>query len=102
MVRDAKTNGAIRIGDWLLTPASHRLTRGDTTHVLRAKLVQILTCLAAEPGLVLQRDELLDRIWPGIIVTDDSLTRGISDLRKLMGDSVDAPRYLETIRKGAG
>ena len=40
-------NGSIRIGEWLLTPASHRLTRGDATHVLRAKLVQILVCLAA-------------------------------------------------------
>lgn len=93
-------NTPLRIGEWHFDPDSHRLRRGETVHVVRAKLVRILACLAEEPGRVLQRDELLDRIWPGIIVTDDSLTRGISDLRKLLEDSADEPRYIETIRKG--
>jgi Tol biopolymer transport system component/DNA-binding winged helix-turn-helix (wHTH) protein len=93
-------NRSIRIGDWVLTPASHRLTCGDTTHVLRAKLVQILVCLSEEPGRVLTREELMERVWPGIIVTDDSVTRGISELRKLLADAPGDPRYIETIRKG--
>lgn len=93
-------NPSIQIGEWLLTPASHRLERGDTAHVLRPKLVEVLVCLAQEPGRVFERDELLDRIWPGIVVTDDSITRAISDLRKLLEDSAETPRYIETIRKG--
>ena len=93
-------NGPFRIGEWILEPDSHRLRRGDTTHIVRAKLIRILVCFAEEPGRVLQRDDLLDRIWPGIVVTDDSLTRGVSDLRKLLGDSAEEPRYIETIRKG--
>ena len=93
-------NPSLQIGQWLLTPASNRLVRGDTTHVLRPKLVQLLVCLAEEPGRVFERDELLERVWPGIVVTDDSVTRGISELRKRLGDSADAPRYIETIRKG--
>lgn len=91
---------SFQIGEWLFTPALHTLCQGERQVVLRAKLVDLLLALVEDAGQVLTRDELLLRVWGTIVVTDDAVTRGISELRRLLGDDRHAPQYIETIRKG--
>lgn len=59
---------------------------------LRAKTFALLSYLARNAGRVVGKDELLNALWPGVIVTEDSLTQAISDLRRVLGG--DVPRTI--------
>lgn len=64
--------------------------------------MQVLVELASQPGRVVNRRHLEDAVWPGMIVTDDALTRCIYQLRQAI-DSLLAPDQkgpvIETLRK---
>lgn len=67
---------------------------------LEPKVMAVLRYLAAHPGVVIPREELLEEIWADTIVTEETLTRCVSVLRRVFGDDPRAPQYIETIRKG--
>jgi len=54
---------------------------------LRRQSFAVLRYLAVNAGRVVTKDELLAAIWPGLTVTDDSLTQCISDIRRAIGDA---------------
>jgi Tol biopolymer transport system component/DNA-binding winged helix-turn-helix (wHTH) protein len=66
---------------------------------LEPKVMQVLACLAAQPGRTVTKDEFMERVWADTVVSDDVLARCISELRKVFGDNPRAPDYIETIRK---
>ncbi|MFW6198677.1 MAG: winged helix-turn-helix domain-containing protein [Acidobacteriota bacterium] len=88
-----------KVADWTVHPRLNRITRGDETVQLEPKVMSVLVCLAESPGEAVQRDELLDRVWNGTHVTEDTLTRSIRQLRKAFDDDARDPEYIETIRK---
>ena len=59
----------------------------------------VLIFLAERPGRVVSREELFDSVWGATFVTDNTLTRTISRLRRVLQDDWQNPRYLETISK---
>lgn len=62
------------------------LTRDGDPIALRPKTLALLLHLADCAGKVVSKQELLDAVWPGVIVTDDSLTQAVSELRAALGD----------------
>jgi DNA-binding winged helix-turn-helix (wHTH) protein/TolB-like protein len=62
------------------------LTRHGDRIALRPKTFALLQHLADRAGVVVGKQELLDVVWPGVIVTDDSLTQAVSELRGAIGD----------------
>jgi TolB-like protein len=54
---------------------------------LRPKAYALLIHLARNIGRVVPKAELMDAVWPGIFVTEDSLTQNISEIRKALNDS---------------
>ena len=46
------------------------MSRQGQTFLIKPKVMQVLTCLAAQPGEVLTRTHLLDQVWGDTIVTD--------------------------------
>ena len=62
------------------------LFRDDEPLELRPKSFDVLRHLAANPGRVISRRELLDQVWADVIVTDDSLTQCLIEIRKVLGD----------------
>ncbi len=62
---------------------------------LRPKALALLVHLLGNPGRLLRRDDLLDQLWPGVTVTDDSLTQCVSELRQAFGER--APLILRTV-----
>jgi TolB-like protein/DNA-binding winged helix-turn-helix (wHTH) protein len=54
---------------------------------LRNRSFGVLRHLATNAGRVVTKDELLDVNWPGVTVTDDSLTQCISEIRRALGDA---------------
>jgi TolB-like protein/DNA-binding winged helix-turn-helix (wHTH) protein len=54
--------------------------------LLRPKTFELLRLLLRNPGRVVARDEILDAVWPGVFVTDDSITQCVVELRRAMGE----------------
>jgi TolB-like protein/DNA-binding winged helix-turn-helix (wHTH) protein len=53
---------------------------------LRNRSFAVLRHLATNAGRVITKDELLEVNWPGVTVTEDSLTQCISEIRRALGD----------------
>jgi pimeloyl-ACP methyl ester carboxylesterase/DNA-binding winged helix-turn-helix (wHTH) protein len=85
-----------RFGEFQLDEAERTLSYGGKPVVLTAKAFETLLTLVREHGRILGKEELMDRIWPGIHVDENNLAQNISLLRKTLGSHV-----IETIpRKG--
>ena len=66
---------------------------------LRPQTFAVLRHLIANAGRLVTKDELQNAVWPGIVVTDDSLVQCIGEIRKALGD--DARKLVETVpRRG--
>src|SRR4051812_2419194 len=91
---------AFRLNDHLVDPSLNRITTpaGDTVQV-EPKIMHVLTTLAERPQEVVSREQLMQRVWSGVFVTDDVLHRAIRELRRLFDDDAESPRVIETIRK---
>ena len=62
--------------------------------------MEVLAALAQRPGEVVEREELLQRIWGNrAAVADEPLTRCIAELRRVLGDSRQTPTFIQTIPK---
>ena len=61
--------------------------------------MQVLVCLAEHAGEVVPKERLMQSVWPDTFVGDDVLTRCISELRRVFGDDVKEPRFIQTIPK---
>ncbi|HEX2139531.1 MAG TPA: tetratricopeptide repeat protein [Woeseiaceae bacterium] len=59
----------------------------------------LLLLLAAQPGKVFSREELMAEVWAGLVVSDETLSRCISDIRQALDDNRRAPRYIETLAR---
>ena len=71
---------------------------GEERHV-EPKVMAVLECLANQAPAVVSRAQLLDDVWTGTVVSDEVVTRCISELRTLLGDSSKAPNYIQTVPK---
>ena len=61
--------------------------------------MELLVLLASRPGEVFTKEEISERLWPGIFVSESSVFRHVSELRRLFGDDRTRPRYVATIPK---
>src|SRR5207248_3866572 len=53
---------------------------------LRPKSFEVLRYLVENAGRLVAKDELIKAIWPNVIVSDESLTHCVSDVRRALGD----------------
>jgi DNA-binding response OmpR family regulator len=59
----------------------------------------ILAALMRDPGVVVSRDQLLDRVWgPSFVGDDHLLDVHVANLRRKIGDDAGRPRFIETVR----
>src|SRR5438067_11504947 len=76
-----------KIGEFTLDVSRGCLRRGDIEIALRPKSFALLQHLITHAGRLVTKDELLSKIWPNVIVTEDSLTRCVSEARAALGDT---------------
>src|SRR5580704_2152518 len=90
----------LRIGEWRVAPELNSLERdGRSVHV-EPKVMQVLVTLAEQPGNVLSKEHILRQVWPETFVSEEVLTRSISELRRVFEDNPREPTYIQTIPKG--
>lgn len=90
---------AFAVGEFQADRSSGTLAGKDGQQRLEPKVMDLLVLLASRAGRVMSRDDIMDELWPGLVVGDDSLARTVSKLRQALGDDAKAPRYVETIAK---
>ena len=66
---------------------------------LEPKVMQVLVCLAEHADEMVPKERLMRSVWPDTFVGDDVLTRCISELRRVFGDDVKEPRFIQTVPK---
>lgn len=76
------------------------LRRAGVRMRLQAQPFQILTLLLDRPGEIVTRAEIVQKLWGGdtFVDFDQSIGSAIRKLRRVLGDSAAAPRYIETLR----
>jgi DNA-binding winged helix-turn-helix (wHTH) protein/TolB-like protein len=76
----------LRFGPFVIDNRRLELRRDGVPVPLRPKPFALLVTLASHPGTVLSKEELLAAVWPGVVVTDDSLAQAVHDVRTALGD----------------
>ncbi|MGQ0384836.1 MAG: winged helix-turn-helix domain-containing protein [Gammaproteobacteria bacterium] len=73
------------------------LEQGERSVALEPKTMGVLLCLAQHAPGVVTREQLIDEVWNGRIVSDEVLSRAISLLRSGLEDDPQEPRFIRTI-----
>jgi len=92
-------DGDFRIGTWLVQPNLNTVSHNGMTARLEPKVMGVLVRLASQPGEPVSKEVILKTVWPDTFVTEDVLTRSISELRRTFQDDAREPRIIETIPK---
>ncbi len=104
MGSEPQLNGRhLRFGVFELDTTTGEVRKHGVRVRLQDQPLKFLLCLLETPGEVCTRDHLIRRIWPeGTFVDyDRGLNSAATRLRQVLGDTADAPRYVETVdRKG--
>lgn len=66
---------------------------------LPPKDLETLLVLVQRSGHIVEKEELLERVWPGVFIEEGNLARHIFNLRQVLGDSPEGRKYIETIPK---
>jgi DNA-binding winged helix-turn-helix (wHTH) protein len=74
-----------RFGSFELQPHQRRLLKGGATISLRPRAFDLLVALVDRAGHLLTKDELLDQVWPKMVVEEAALHVQVSALRKVLG-----------------
>ncbi|MDX1626016.1 MAG: winged helix-turn-helix domain-containing protein, partial [Wenzhouxiangellaceae bacterium] len=74
-----------KFDDAVFAPEECRLRRGTEDLILEQKVADLLHAFCRRPGQVLTKTWLLEEIWPGRVVNEDSLSVAVSKLRRALG-----------------
>lgn len=88
-----------RFGEFTLDAEQKVLLREGKPLLLAPKVVETLLILVQNSGRIIEKEELMTRLWPDTFVEESNLTYTIVQLRKALGDDARHPRYIETIPK---
>jgi DNA-binding winged helix-turn-helix (wHTH) protein/TolB-like protein/Flp pilus assembly protein TadD len=88
----------IEIGSCRIRPDLNQLELGQQCFNLRPRTMDLLVFMAERPGQVISIEELLAGVWKDVVVSDNSVHRGISELRRAFA-AASAGNPIETIPK---
>ncbi|MDE2376229.1 winged helix-turn-helix domain-containing protein [Bradyrhizobium sp.] len=92
---------AFQFEDFVLDPERRELRRADSLVALEPQVFDVLTYLIRHRDRVVTRDELLDAIWNGRVVSESTLASRINAARRAVDDSGEEQRLIRTAaRKG--
>jgi eukaryotic-like serine/threonine-protein kinase len=74
-----------------------RLVKAGEVLPVEPKTFRVLLYLLRNPQKLIAKEELFNAVWGDAVVTDSSLTRTIAQLRRLLGDEIRNPRFIETV-----
>src|SRR5215475_2983662 len=89
----------LRFDPFRLDPGNGRLWRGRQMIALTPKAFAVLCHLVEHAGQLVTKDALLTVVWPEIYVSEGVLTECVRELRQALGDTPQAPRFIQTVHR---
>ena len=89
----------VRFGPYQLDAEHGQLWRGAQVVKVVPKALAVLRVLITRPGQVVTKEELFQVVWPQIVVSDTALTSCMKELRQVLRDDAQRPRYIETVHR---
>lgn len=89
----------LKFGDCVLDLSARQLERKDRVVSLEPKVYELLEILITRRPAVVTNDELDELLWPTVYVARTSLTRLVSELRTVLGDTPRDSRMIRTVYK---
>jgi Tol biopolymer transport system component/DNA-binding winged helix-turn-helix (wHTH) protein len=93
------TNQLYRFGDFTLDLDQRVLSRAARPVALTPKVFDTLLILVENRGRIVEKDELMRRLWPDTFVEEANITFNIQQLRKSLSDNARDPRFIETVAR---
>ncbi len=91
----------LRFEDFTLDSARRELRRGGEIVAVEPQVFDLLVYVIRNRDRVVSKDDLVEAVWDGRIVSDSTLTTRINAMRKALGDSGEEQRLIRTVaRKG--
>jgi len=90
-------NHFYEFGPFRLDLSNRLLLRDGEVVPLKKKAYEMLLVLVENKGQVLEKEELMRRLWPDTYVEESNLTHYIYTLRRVLGDEKDNPQFIVTI-----
>jgi DNA-binding winged helix-turn-helix (wHTH) protein len=84
---------------WTLDADRRVLLRGDDPVSLSPKAFDLLKLLAEHHERALSKAELHQHLWPNTFVSDGSLTILVAEIRQVLQDEAEHPRFIRTVRR---
>src|SRR5262245_16543231 len=85
--------------DFRLDPTNARLWQGAQVLALTPKAFDVLHYLVTHADRLVTKDALLDAVWPETAVSDGVVRMAIGEVRRALGDTAQAPRYIATVQR---
>ena len=87
----------IAFGNFRFYPEQRLLLSGNIPVSLGSRAREILVLLAERAGEVVEKRDLMARVWPDVFVEEGTLRVHIAAIRKALGDGRDGLRYIENV-----
>ena len=88
-----------QLGEWRVYPTTGVLNCNGVECRAEPKVMDLLLALIDSPEQFGSREQLLAKVWPDVVVNEEVLTRAVSELRTLLGETGRHRRYIMTIPK---
>lgn len=96
-----QTSESYEFGRFRVRADDRVLMRGGELVPLTPKAFDILLALLEKDGRIVNKDDLMKKVWPHTFVEEGNLTQNVSLLRKALGESAHGPQFIETVpRRG--
>lgn len=96
-----QTSDFYEFGRFRVKSGERVLRRGEDLVPLTPKAFDILLTLLENDGRIVNKDDLMKKVWPNTFVEEGNLTQNVSLLRKALGESANGPQFIETVpRRG--
>jgi pimeloyl-ACP methyl ester carboxylesterase/DNA-binding winged helix-turn-helix (wHTH) protein len=95
--REPPVSALLRFADCELDLAAFELRRAGRPCAVEPQVFELLAYLAANPGRLVTKDELIAQVWGGRIVSDAALASRIKSARKAIGDDGEQQRLIRTV-----
>ena len=94
---DSELRRGFMLGELIVYPAGDVLLKNKIHHHLSRRAMEVLFALCSNAGSVVSRQALLKCVWGEDKVKDAKLSQAISEIRKILGEHKEHPRYIQTL-----
>jgi TolB-like protein/DNA-binding winged helix-turn-helix (wHTH) protein/cytochrome c-type biogenesis protein CcmH/NrfG len=94
----ALTSTAYSVGDLVVDTARASVSRNGAEIQLPRLSFNLLIALIEAAPAVVSLDELMTRVWPGVVVNHETVSQRVKLLRDAIGDDPKSPRYITAVR----